>query len=136
MFLGNTLIAWKTKKQQVASHSFAESEYMAMKFGSQEVIWLFNLLAELQAPQGGTIPYYCESTAAIYISNNPVFHERTKHIERDYIRYVTRLRHVTSRCFMSVPIIKLLTSSLNLCSLLNFISLVGKLALKTMCLPS
>lgn len=83
MFLGDALISWKSKKQDVVSHSSAESEYRAMEFGSREVICLYHLLEDLQSPQDGPIAFYCDSTAAIHIVNNPVFHERTKHVERD-----------------------------------------------------
>lgn len=83
MFLGNGLISWKSKKQQTVSHSSAESEYRAMEYGSREVIWLRNLLAELQSPQHGPVPFFCDSTSAIHIATNPVFHERTKHVELD-----------------------------------------------------
>ncbi|XP_048632934.1 uncharacterized mitochondrial protein AtMg00810-like [Brassica napus] len=53
IFVGNSLISWKSKKHDVVSHSSAEAEYRAM------------------------------ATAALHIAKNPVFHERTKHIERD-----------------------------------------------------
>lgn len=134
--LGNTLISWESKKQQVASHSSAESEYRAMEFGSREVIWLVNLLAELQAPQDGLIPYYCDSTAAIHIANNPVFHERTKHIERDCHLIRDRIKagwiktlHVRTNSQIADIFTKPLFSP-------QFYSLVGKMALKTLYLPS
>lgn len=81
MFLGQSLISWKSKKQHTVSHSSAEPEYRAMKYGSQEVIWVLGLLLELQAPQYGPVPFFCDSTAVIHIATNLVFHERTKHIE-------------------------------------------------------
>ena len=81
MFLGTALIAWKSKKQDVASHSSAESEYRAMSVAVKEVVWIANLCRELQAPQDKPIAFFCDSTAAIHIANNPVFHERTKHVE-------------------------------------------------------
>jgi hypothetical protein len=83
MFLGTSLISWKSKKQQTASHSSAESEYRAMEFAVREVAWLVNLLREFQAPQLKSVAFFCDSTAAIHIANNAVFHERTKHVELD-----------------------------------------------------
>lgn len=83
MFLGGSLIAWKSKKQDTVSCSSAESEYRAMGFAVKEVEWLVNLLAEFECPQPQSIAFYCDSTAAIHIANNSVFHERTKHLERD-----------------------------------------------------
>lgn len=48
-----------------------------------EVTWLVNLLTSLQSPTPLPIPFYCDNKSAIYIASNPVFHERTKHIELD-----------------------------------------------------
>ena len=83
MFLGDSLISWKSKKQDMASNSSAESEYRAMAMGSREIAWLVKLLAEFQVPQTKPVPLFCDSTSAIHIVNNAVFHERTKHIEND-----------------------------------------------------
>ena len=77
MFLGKSLISWKSKKQPTVSCSSAESEYRAMGFGVKETIWLVNLIAELQVPQPKAVAFFCDSTAAIHIANNAVFHERT-----------------------------------------------------------
>ncbi|CAA7025644.1 unnamed protein product [Microthlaspi erraticum] len=46
MFLGPSLISWKSKKQQTSSHTSAESEYQAMEFAVREITWLVNLLTE------------------------------------------------------------------------------------------
>ena len=52
-----------------------------MSVAVKEVVWIANLCRELQAPQDKPIAFFCDSTAAIHIANNPVFHERTKHVE-------------------------------------------------------
>lgn len=83
MFLGHSLISWKSKKQETVSHSSAESEYRAMSFAVREVQWLVNMLRDFEAPQLTPVPFFCDSTAAIHIANNAVFHERTKHLESD-----------------------------------------------------
>lgn len=51
--------------------------------GSKEIAWLVKLLNEFQVPQSKLVPLFCDSTAAIHIANNAVFHERTKHVEND-----------------------------------------------------
>ena len=82
IFIRQSLIAWKSKKQDV-SHSSAEAEYRAMSATSKDILWLSRMLAELRCPSPSTHVMYCDSTAALYIAKNLVFHERTKHIERE-----------------------------------------------------
>jgi len=48
VFVGNNLISWKSKKQHVVARSSAEAEYKAMASSTCELIWLKNLLKELQ----------------------------------------------------------------------------------------
>jgi len=84
MFLGTSLVAWKSKKQEVISMSSAEAEYKAMSMAVREMMWLRFLLEDLWIDVSEASVLYCDNTAAIHIANNPVFHERTKHIERDY----------------------------------------------------
>lgn len=84
MFVGGNLVTWKSKKQSVVARSSAEAEYRAMAAATSEIIWLRLLLQEL-----GLLQKYkptkllCDNQAAIHIASNPVFHERTKHIEVD-----------------------------------------------------
>lgn len=52
-----------------------------MEFAVRETVWIVNLLKEFTAPQRQPVAFYCDSTAAIHIANNAVFHERTKCLE-------------------------------------------------------
>ncbi|KAI3523163.1 hypothetical protein L1887_01220 [Cichorium endivia] len=83
LLLGGAPISWKSKKQSVVSRSSAEAEYRAMATTVSEVIWLRWLLKELDLEQSGPTQMFCDNLAVKHIANNPVFHERTKHVEMD-----------------------------------------------------
>lgn len=82
-FVGSHLVTWKSKKQSVVARSSAEAEYRAMALVAQQLIWIKILLSEMGFPITRPMELHCNNKAAIYISTNPVFHERTKHIEID-----------------------------------------------------
>ena len=71
----------KSKKQTVVARSSAESEYRAMAHTTCELVWLKHLLEELGFPQTTPMSLLCDNQATVHIASNPVFHERTKHIE-------------------------------------------------------
>ncbi|GJS17042.1 ribonuclease H-like domain-containing protein [Tanacetum coccineum] len=81
-FCGN-LISWKSKKQATISRASAETEYRCMTSTTCEVIWLTHLLKDLGVDGLLLVHLYCDSTYAIQIAANPVFHEKTKHFEID-----------------------------------------------------
>lgn len=83
VFLRTNLISWKSKKQVTVSHSFAEAEYQSVATTVCEILWLSYVLQDLQLPPPHPIPLWCDNQTAIYIATNPLFHERTKHIEID-----------------------------------------------------
>ncbi|KAL2240933.1 UNVERIFIED_CONTAM: Retrovirus-related Pol polyprotein from transposon RE2, partial [Sesamum indicum] len=83
IFLGKALISWKTKKQNIVSRSTAEAEYRAMGTTSCELVWVAALLQDLGIKVYCPIPFYYDNKAAMHIVSNPVFHERTKHLEID-----------------------------------------------------
>uniref|UniRef100_A0A2N9H2N5 Uncharacterized protein n=1 Tax=Fagus sylvatica TaxID=28930 RepID=A0A2N9H2N5_FAGSY len=82
-FIGGNLVTWKSKKQSVVARSSAEAEYRAMAHTTCELTWLRTVLQEFGLLTQGPTPLYCDNQAAIHIVSNPVFHERTKHIEVD-----------------------------------------------------
>ncbi|CAL1389558.1 unnamed protein product [Linum trigynum] len=81
--LGASPISWRTKKQNVVARSSAEAEYRAMASTVSEVLWLRWLLRDLGISSSGPTPLFCDNQAALHIAANPVFHERTKHVEMD-----------------------------------------------------
>jgi hypothetical protein len=83
VFLGDNLISWSSKRQPTLSCSSAEAEYRGVANVVSESYWLRNLLLELHFPLSQATLVYCDNVSAIYLSGNPVQHQRTKHIEMD-----------------------------------------------------
>lgn len=82
-FFAGNLITWRSKKQTVVARSTAEAEYRAMAHTVAELRWLQYLLKDLGVSLASPPTLFCDNKAAIAIAENPVFHERTKHIEVD-----------------------------------------------------
>jgi hypothetical protein len=84
VFLGDNLVSWSAKRQTVVSHSSAEVEYHVIANGVAEATWLRQLLHELQTPPSRCTLVYCDNIRVVYLSNNPVQHQRTKYVEIDF----------------------------------------------------
>ena len=102
--VGGNLVTWRSKKQKVVAMSSAEAEFRGVAKGITEVLWLRKLLTELGFPPKRSCELYCDNQAAINISENPVQHDRTKHVEvdRHFIKekleaQVIKLPHVKSK---------------------------------------
>lgn len=83
LFLGDSLISWKSKKQATVSRSSTEAEYRALASVSCEVLWVIKILRDLKINCVFPVDIFCDNNSAIQLTLNPVFHERTKHIDID-----------------------------------------------------
>lgn len=83
IFIGSSLISWKTKKQNVVRISSAEAEYTSLSQTGCEFKWISHLLEEFGIKFQHPLPMHCDNLAAIEIAKNPVFHYRIKHVEID-----------------------------------------------------
>nr|XP_020172990.1 uncharacterized mitochondrial protein AtMg00810-like [Aegilops tauschii subsp. strangulata] len=84
VFLGPNLIAWSARKQATVSRSNTEAEYKSVANATAELIWIESLLRELGVAQPHPSVLWCDNIGATFLSSNPAFHARTKHIENDY----------------------------------------------------
>jgi hypothetical protein len=66
------------------SRSSTESEYKSLANATAEIIWVQKLLTELGVQHPSMARLWCDNLGATYLSANPVFHARTKHIEIDF----------------------------------------------------
>ena len=84
VFIGGNLISWKSKKKDVVARSNTEAEYRGMTLATCELIWLKHLLLELRFGKDEQMKLISYNQAALHISSNLVFHERTRHFEVDF----------------------------------------------------
>jgi len=54
-----------------------------MTLGVCELLWIKNVLSDLDFKQNETMSLYCDNTSTIAIAHNQVQHDRTKHVEID-----------------------------------------------------
>lgn len=81
---GGAVVSWKSKKQVTVKRSYVEVEFRSMVLAVAEVTWLINVFKELGININFPIQMFCDSKVVIKIAINPIFHERTKHIDIDY----------------------------------------------------
>jgi hypothetical protein len=79
VMMGDSLISWKAKKYASVSSSTSEAEYVGLYKGGREAVWIRRLLTSLNIPPVGAITLKCDNQAAIRLSKNTVFADRTKH---------------------------------------------------------
>eukprot|EP00253_Pinus_taeda_P028373 PITA_28373 len=90
--LGSAVVSWFSRKQQSIALSLAEAEYMAASLASCEAIWLRKMLFGLFSQPLRPSVIYCDNQSCIKLTENPIFHDKSKHIGikyhfiRDYVQ--------------------------------------------------
>jgi histone deacetylase 1/2 len=122
VFFGQTPISWKSGKQRTVARSSTEAEYKALADGTAEVIWLQYLLIDLQVPSVSAPTIWCDNLGATYLSANPIFHARTKHVEVDYhfVRDRVAKKEIQTFCSVSGSTCRCLHQTASCCILYCF----------------
>lgn len=78
-------ISWSSKRQLTIALSSTEAEYMSLASATQEALWLKQLEEDFwPVLSGKPILMYCDNQSAISLSDNDVYHARSKHIDVRY----------------------------------------------------
>ncbi|CAL1381539.1 unnamed protein product [Linum trigynum] len=83
-FLGDKAFTWSSKKQAIVTLSTCEAEYVAATSCACHAIWLRKLLKELNMTQEESTEIFVDNKSALALAKNPVFHDRSKHINTRY----------------------------------------------------
>ena len=78
------MISWKSRKKSSICFITTEPEYIVACSASCEDIWLRKLLTDLFDLEMEATTILCDNQSCIKMAENPVFHDKSKHIE---IRY-------------------------------------------------
>jgi hypothetical protein len=83
-FLGSSIITWGSQKQKVVAQSSCEAEYIAAATAATQAVWLSRVLGAVLGKEPDKMKLYVDNLSAIALCKNPVFHDRTKHIDTRY----------------------------------------------------
>ena len=76
-------ISWRSSMMKVVTHSSCESEYVGLSDAGNESIYLMQLQGELGVG-GSCVLVYGDNESSLKLAENPVFHQRSKHILLKY----------------------------------------------------
>jgi hypothetical protein len=79
--LGPAMISWQSRKKSSIALSTAEAEYIVACSANCEAIWLRKLLTGLFDLEMEATMILCDNQSCIKMTENLVFHDKSKHIE-------------------------------------------------------
>ena len=82
--MGSSVISWFSRKQSCMALSTTEDEYVVACSTICEAVWLRKLLFDLFDLQLDATCIYCDNHSCVMLSENPMFHDKSKHIEIKY----------------------------------------------------
>ena len=82
VFLCDSLVSWKSKKQTTISCISPEVGYRSLAAIASEITSLTALLKDFEIEVSSAMVFY-DNQSAIHLSTKPSFHERSKHVEID-----------------------------------------------------
>jgi hypothetical protein len=78
--LGRSIVLWSSKKQNSIALSTAEAKYIATGSCCAQLLWMKATLRDYGI-KFKNVPLLCDNESAMKLTNNPVQHQRTKHID-------------------------------------------------------
>jgi hypothetical protein len=82
--LGPAMISWISRKHTYVALSTTKAEYIAVSIASHKAMWLQNIIPGLFDKELETTLIHCDNQSCVKLSENLVFHDRSKHIEIKY----------------------------------------------------
>jgi hypothetical protein len=86
-------VSWSSRSQKTVALSSCEAEFLAISEALREALWLRHFLTEIDIGFISPITLRVDNQSAIKLAENPVHHQRSKHID---IRYF-RVRHEVAK---------------------------------------
>lgn len=74
-------MSWRARKQPTVATSTTEAEYQAAYEATQEVIWLSQLLKDMNYSISTPVTLFCDNQGALSPSKNPLYQSRSKHFD-------------------------------------------------------
>lgn len=84
IFFGGSQISWMSKEQCTIARSSTEAKQRVVATTTTVIMWLKNLLTELQVPMHEPPQLLCDNLGATYLCSNMILHSCMKHISLDY----------------------------------------------------
>ena len=78
--LERSLVSWSSKKQNSVALSTTEEEYILVGSCCAQLLWMKATLSDFGI-KFKQVPLLCDNESAVKLTNNPVQHSRTKHID-------------------------------------------------------